>query len=299
MTEEYSQSKNSVNEEIRNHYIRKNLKDVVLLSLQKSGKDINRLTYEDLAPIDQFHTQGIKSTIDLAQHVTVESDYHVLDAGSGIGGPARYLAFKFGCKVTGLDLLDEYCEVAEVLTKKIGLDTLVNFRQGDATRMPFGNAMFDLLWTQHASMNIANKTQFYSEMHRVLKCSENAGDRRGQGKLVIYDIYKGNNYDETSFHFPVPWASHPSLSFLIYPEDALEILHDAGFKEIIWDDKTEDALKWFREMTERFREDGGASRQLGLELIVGPKWQTMVKNLLENYEEGNIVLVQGVFKCKE
>jgi ubiquinone/menaquinone biosynthesis C-methylase UbiE len=164
--------------------------------------------------------------------------------------------------------------------------------------MPFDNAMFDLVWTQHASMNIANETGLYCEMHRVLKCiSDNAKDVKRQGTLAVYDIYKGNNYDDSSFHLPVPWPSHTSSSFLVYPEDALGALHDAGFKKIIWDDKTGDALKWFREMmTERFQEVRNASWQLGLQIIVGPRWQTMVQNLLKNYEEGQIVLVQGIFK---
>ena len=91
----------------------------------------------------------------------LKPDYDVLDIGSGIGGPSRYIASKFGCHVIGLDLVAEYCNVAKMLAKRVELDNLVDYRQGDATNMPFENSSFDIVWTQHASMNIADKSKLY------------------------------------------------------------------------------------------------------------------------------------------
>lgn len=177
-----------------------NLGDKILSALQKSGKDMNSLTIDDLAPVDEFHIRGREATASLAHLLggDLKPNYYVLDVGSGIGGPSRYIASKFRCHVIGLDLVDEYCSVAKMLARKVGLDKLVDYRQGDATNMPFENSSFDILWIQHASMNIADKSKLYSEMHRVLK---------PMGRLVIYDIYKGYNKEEqstTNFKYPVP-----------------------------------------------------------------------------------------------
>jgi hypothetical protein len=90
-------------------------------------------------------------------------------------------------------------------------------------------------------MNIADKSKLYSEVYRVLK---------PMGRLVIYDIYKGQNKEEaeqttTNFNYLVPWASDSSMSFLISTEDARKLLNDIGFTELFWEDKTTSVLGWF------------------------------------------------------
>jgi SAM-dependent methyltransferase len=199
---------------VERHYTRPNLENTILTALKNAGKNVDQLTVDDLAPIDEFHTRGREATANLASLLNnnLQPNFHVLDAGAGIGGPSRYLASKFGCRVTGLDLVGEYCRVADSLAKRVRLDNLLTYRQGDATHIPFEDATFDVVWTQHASMNIAYKKRFYSEMHRVVKPG---------GKLAIYDVFKGSNSSDTggssssSIHFPVPWASDPSISHLI------------------------------------------------------------------------------------
>ena len=163
-----SSNNNSSSFAIENHYSRNNLGDTILSTLQKTGKDVNPLIVDDLAPIYEFHTRGRYATASLTELIgggdKLKPNHHVLDVGSGIGGPSRYIASKFGCHVIGLDLVDEYCNVAKMLAKKVGLEHLVDYRQGDATNMPFDNNSFDIIWTQHASMNIADKQKLYSEM---------------------------------------------------------------------------------------------------------------------------------------
>jgi MPBQ/MSBQ methyltransferase len=218
----------------------------------------------------------------------------VLDVGAGIGGPSRYLASKFGCRVIGLDLVEEYCRVADSLAKRVELDKLLTYRQGDVTQMPFEDATFDVVWTQHASMNIADKKRLYSEMHRVLKPG---------GKLAIYDVFKGSNSSDmdgsssssSSIHFPVPWASDPSISHLIPPEEARKLLKDVvGFKEVAWEDKTESVIEWIKQMKKRAQTSGPPPT--GLHVLVGPHWSDLVKNLLRNLEEGRIAVAQGIFE---
>jgi ubiquinone/menaquinone biosynthesis C-methylase UbiE len=278
---------------VERHYTRPNLENTILTALKNAGKDVDQLTVDDLAPIDEFHTRGREATANLAFLLgkNLQPNFHVLDVGAGIGGPSRYLASRFGCRVTGLDLVEEYCHVADSLAKRVKLDKLLTYRQGDATHIPFEDATFDIVWTQHASMNIAYKKRFYSEMHRVLKPG---------GKLAIYDVFKGNNSSNidgstSSIHFPVPWASDPSISHLILREEARKLLKEVvGFKEVAWEDKTESVIDWIKQMIKRAQTNGPP--QISLHVLVGPQWSDLVKNLLRNLEEGRIAVAQGIFE---
>src|SRR5512134_1465885 len=183
-----------VNKTIQTHYTRSDLGNVILAVLEKAGKDANRLTLEDLAPVDEFHIRGRTATPELARAAGLEAAKRVLDVGSGVGGTSRCLAKEFGCRVTGIDLTEEYCRAAALLTAKIGLAALVDYRQGDATNLRFDDASFDVIWTEHAAMNIRDKSRLYREMHRVLKPG---------GTVAIYDILAGSSGPVL---FPVPWA---------------------------------------------------------------------------------------------
>jgi ubiquinone/menaquinone biosynthesis C-methylase UbiE len=280
---------------IERHYTRTNLENTILNALQNSGKNIDQLSVDDLAPIDELHPLGREATANLASllimYNSLSSSSHVLDVGSGIGGPSRYLASKYGCRVTGLDLVEEYCRVADSLAKRVNLDNLLTYRQGDATQMPFEDATFDIVWTQHASMNIADKHKLYSEMHRVLK--------PGGGKLAVNEGYKGSNdMDDSSIYFPVPWAADASISHLISAEKVRKLLKEIiGFKEVVWEDKTQPVSDWIRQVIKRAQQtSGGGPPPLGIHVIVGPQWSEMVKNALKNLEEGRIAVAQGIFE---
>ena len=283
---------------IEQHYTRRgtgmDIETTILTALRNAGKNIDQLTVDDLAPVDEMHTLGREATANIASLLNLQPNSHVLDVGSGIGGPSRYLASKFGCRVTGLDLVEEYCRVADSLAKRVKLDKLLTYRQGDATQMPFEDGAFDVVWTQHASMNIADKKGLYSEMYRVLK--------PGGGKLAIYDIFKGNSSSDmdasSSIHFPVPWATDPSISHLISGEETRKLLKEgvAGFKELAWEDKTESVIDWVKQMMKRAQQTSGGPPPLGLHVIGGPQWSEMVKNALKNLEEGRITVAQGIFE---
>jgi SAM-dependent methyltransferase len=284
-----SVSKQSSAAAVERHYTRPgtSMENTILTALGNAGKNVDQLTVDDLAPIDEFHIQGREATANLASLLNLQPNFHILDVGAGIGGPSRYLASKFGCRVTGLDLVEEYCRVADSLAKRVKLDNLLNYRQGNATQMPFDDATFDVVWTQHASMNIADKKRLYSEMHRVLKPG---------GKLAVYEIYKGSSdMDGSSIHFPVPWALDPSISHLISGEEARKLLKDvAGFQEVMWEDKTGSAIDWIKQMIKRAQISGPPP--IGVHVLVGPQWSDMVKNLLKNLEEGRLTLAQGIFE---
>ena len=269
-----------VNEAIQTHYTRADLGEVILAVLEKAGKDVNRLTPEDLAPIDQFHIRGRAATLELARAAGLDAAKYVLDVGSGVGGTSRCLAKEFGCRVTGIDLTDEYCRAATMLTAKTGLAHLVDCRQGDATKLPFDDQAFDVVWTEHVAMNIPDKTRLYKEIHRVLKPG---------GTLAIYDVLAGPTGPVL---FPVPWARTPDTSFLVQPNELRKLLEGAGFTVTDWSDTTEAARAWFVSLAEKIRKEGFPS--LGFHVLLGADFKEMAQNQGRNLQEGRIVLAQIV-----
>ncbi len=269
-----------VNESVQAHYTRSDLGSVILAALEKVGKDLNRLTPEDLAPIDEFHIRGRAATLELAQAASVDSTKRVLDVGSGVGGTSRCLAREFGCRVTGIDLTDEYCRAAAMLSDRIGLAELVDYRQGDATNLPFPDASFDIVWTEHVAMNIPDKPELYREMYRVLKPG---------GTLAIYDILAGPS---GRVLFPVPWARTSESSFLATPDELRRLLERTGFEVVAWSDTTDAARVWFVALAEKIRKEG--MPPLGFHVLLGSDFQAMAQNQRRNLEEARIVLAQIV-----
>jgi len=264
---------------INRHYGRADLADVILGGLRLAGKDPERFAYDDLSPVDQFHTLGKQATVELAELAQIAPGTRVLDLGGGLGGPARTLAAEYGCRVTVLDMTEAYCRLGALLTERAGLGEQVVFRHGDALDIPFDDASFDLVWTQHCTMNIADKRRLCAEIARVL---------RPRGRLALHEIMAGPTQP---IHFPVPWASAPELSFLQPPEAVRALLEHNGFEVTEFRDGTATATEWFRE---RLSAAPQAPPPLGLHLLVGPDSRTVFENVLRNYAEGRTVVVQAV-----
>jgi SAM-dependent methyltransferase len=269
-----------LHQRVEGHYTRADLGTRILEALQAAGKDTAQLHPDDLALIDEFHVRGRAATLDLARAAGIESTHHVLDVGSGIGGPARCLAHEFGCRVTGVDLTAEYCRVATLLTERTRLSALVTFQQADAMHLPFADGAFDVVWTAHVAMNIADKPGLYRELHRVLKDG---------GTLAIYDVLAGPS---GPILFPVPWAHGPETSFVVTPEELRTLLEQAGFTIADWADTTAAARAWMAALADSVRKHGPPA--LGVHLLFGPEFRAMGQNQRRNLEEGRIVLAQVV-----
>ncbi len=184
----------SVETRVSSHYAHGDLLNAIDAALAKAGRNPAAPTLEDLAPIDEFHVRGREATKELGAGLGLREDHLVLDVGSGLGGPSRQLAMTYRCRITGIDLTEEYCRVATELASRVGLSDRVRYRQGSALAMPFPDASFDIAYTQHVAMNIADKAGLYREIARVLE---------PRGKLGIYDLLQGQG---GPVHFPVPWA---------------------------------------------------------------------------------------------
>src|SRR5689334_10542988 len=173
-----------VDERVSSHYGWPGLMEAIEAEIRRNGIDPAHVTVDQLAPVDNYHAFRLAGTLALAEAAGVTASDRVLDVGGGIGGPARQLATRFGCHVTVLDLTAEYCAVGERLTAWTHLSDRVAFVGASALAMPFADGSFDLVWTQHASMNIPDKDGLYREIARVV---------RPGGRFGFFDILAGPN----------------------------------------------------------------------------------------------------------
>ncbi len=248
-------------------------------SLRRAGKDMDRLTTADLATVDEFHIRARKATLEVARFLDLAPASRVLDIGSGLGGPARTLAETVGCHVTGIDITQAFCDAATTLSGWVGLSDRVDFRQGDATSLPFDDAMFDAAMTIHVTMNIAAKDKVFAEARRVVKPG---------GRFVAYDVLQGEGGD---VQYPVPWAREPSISHLATPDEMKALLTDAGFKILAVEDSTEEGQRWFAEIAEHLAKSTPA---VTFQAFLGNDFPAMARNQVINLRERRIRTVTYV-----
>jgi sarcosine/dimethylglycine N-methyltransferase len=266
------------------HYGESDLRDRLRAALTAAGLDSRPLSAADLAPLDQFHTRGIAATAELAQSAGITKGSRVLDIGSGLGGPARYLAATFDCHVTGIDLSSGFVEAASYLATRAGLADKVTYERARAEVLPYRDQSFDVAWTQHVAMNIADRPSLYREAYRVL---------RHGGRFAIYDVVAGNG---EPLHFPVPWAREPGASYLVTPAAMRSLLEDSGFRVVDWSDRTEAGIAWFAEQQKARIQAPASPPPLGLHVAMGPDFGGMAANLGRNLREGRAGIVQAVLE---
>ena len=265
--------------DVARHYSHGGLLTRLNVALAADGVDPAHPTIEALAPYDQFHSRGMEATIELADRMPVRATDHVLDVGCGIGGPARYFAHRFGCRVTGIDLTLEFCEVARELTRLLRLDERVSFDHGDALHLPYEDASFDGVYSMNVSMNIADKAGLYREMYRVL---------RPGAWLVLSEIAKGAGGPPD---YPTPWASRADASFLWTPEETRPALVAAGF-DVERIESTREAALEFGARSRAIVERGGKAPARAVMLIHGDMAQAVMTNSARALADGRLDAIE-------
>jgi ubiquinone/menaquinone biosynthesis C-methylase UbiE len=252
----------------------------IINGLDEAGKDLATITLEDLRPVDEFHIRGDVATKELIKLAEFTPDMHILDVGCGVGGSTRRLSHVTGCRVTGIDLSDEYIDAAERLTQLLNMQERVRFNVASALDLPFDDKAFDGAWSIHMSMNVEDKLGWLQELFRVIKPG---------GRAVLYEVCGDT---ETPLHFPVPWAQDSSMSFLLPPQSFHDVIKSAGFHIEVWKDKTDLAQKAFADVKEPTA--GAVLPALGIHLLVGNDFKTKAYNLHRNLDDERLSLIETV-----
>jgi len=266
-------------DDVRDHYRAIGLTERLKTALTAFGPEEQQLLPQQLAALDQFHTRGLAATAELAKLAGITADMSVLDAGSGVGGPARFLAATYGCRVTGVDLSEPFVDAARYLTERTGQSGQVSFETASVLELPFNDDHFDVALLQHVAMNISDRARLYREIRRVLKSG---------GKFATFDVVL-NGGDP---HYPVPWARTPTTSFLLTAAATREVIEPVGFHTLAWQDDTSAATAWITQTRA-----AGPPPSPNLGVVMGPDFAQFSANLARNLLEGRLGILTAVFEA--
>lgn len=274
-----------VETQVAQHYARPDVEQAILEALVASGKDPERLTPSDLAAVDEFHTAGRQATIDFAAQVDFAPGMHVLDIGCGIGGASRFFAAERSCRVTGIDLTEDYVRTAAALARRVGLAARVSYRQASALTLPFEAGTFDGAYMMHVGMNIADKRALFAGVRRVLKAGAAFG---------IYDVMRTGAGE---LRFPLHWAATPEMSFVVGAAEYRRALEAAGFDIVKERERGDFACAFFRQVAARAAEQGGPP-PLGIHILLKRDAPQKLANLMGHLESGTVAPVELICRTR-
>ncbi|HUU73113.1 MAG TPA: methyltransferase domain-containing protein [Burkholderiales bacterium] len=247
----------------------------ILRALQDRNADLNSLTEEVLKDYDQDHFGGLQANDVLAAKAGIGKDSHVLDVCSGMGGPARYLAHRIGCKVTGIDFTESRYQSAVKLTEMVGLEGLVNFTHGNALEMPFPDSSFDVVIGQEAWCHVPDKPRLIAECARVVKPG---------GVIAFTDILRTDKLSNADMRRLRSEMTFPDLETLggyarLLERSGCTLLEHDDLSEI-WKRVLEDRLAMYRSLGNETERHFGAERSR--------EWDDAYAFFVSRYREGKL-----------
>lgn len=269
---------------IAKNYTSGDLLDRITTALLGAGVDLEHATQEDLKGGDEFHVGGAEATQALLAQLDLSPDMTVVDIGSGLGGAARRVAMQHGCRVTGVDVTPEFVETANALTKMVGLNDMVTFRQGSGVALPLEDSSADLALMIHVGMNISDKPALFAETARVLKPG---------GTFAVYDVMIGARPGDLPY--PMPWAETSAESFVAVPGDYHAAATAAGLELIAERDRGEYGALFMTEMLERMAAEGPPP--VGPHLFMGETGPLRLQNATRSLAERRISPVEMIFRA--
>ncbi len=257
--------------DVQAHWTRRGVLARIDAALIEAGHDPQNLTPEVLATVEHLHSGGLATTRDQAERIALTQDSRVLDIGCGIGGPARYLAHRYGCRVEGIDLTPELIETGRVLTERCKLADRVLLRLGNALDLPYPDQTFDVVWCQNVTMNIADKAGLIAGVYRVLKPG-------GLFTSTEYSVGPGGD-----IIFPLPWAYDASINFLDSEDVMRGQFRTAGFRILEWKNYTNTVIEHYERML------AAPPNKLTMQVILGDDAPERQRNSRRNLTEGRII----------
>ena len=264
---------------VSKHYTHGRLLDTIRTGVEALGKSPDTVSVEDLGPVEEFHIGGRVATESFLDQLGLRTEDHVLDVGCGLGGASRFVAQRYGSRVTGVDLTREYIETGRILCSWVGLESRIVLEEGNATAMSYSDGAFDNAYMMHVGMNIADKQRLVAELYRVLKPG---------GRLGIYDVMRVGDGDLT---LPVPWAASADANAVASPDVYKNALKAAGFQLLAERNRREFAVEFFA----RLQANAAAAQgppPLGLHILMGEAAPLKVHNMIENISKDRIAPVE-------
>jgi ubiquinone/menaquinone biosynthesis C-methylase UbiE len=243
----------------------------IVAALQKMAKPLHGLTVEDLAPVDHFHARGSPATVDLADRLPIQPGQHILDIGCGLGGPARYIARRFHCRVSGIDITPPFVEAGRKLTRLLHMESQVSIEQGDGQRLPYPDATFDGAYTQHVTMNVPDRARFFAEAFRVLKPG------------AFFGLTEHGLGPTGKPHHPLPWSTDGSGAYLATPDETRRLLEQTGFTNLEIESTGDKYFAAYQQVIQKA--ERGELPPLGIHLLLGETALAKTRNSARNIAE--------------
>jgi ubiquinone/menaquinone biosynthesis C-methylase UbiE len=268
-------------QDISTHYTHGHLTAAIRGGIESLGKTVGSVTIDDLAPVDEFHIGGRAASEHFLDQLELTAQKHILDIGCGLGGPARFAANRYGCRVDGIDLTPEYVEAGREICRWVGLADRISLHQGSALSLPFAGGTFDGAYMLHVGMNIEDKAKLCEEVGRVLKPGALFG---------VYDVMKTGEGELT---FPLPWATMAASSAVASPTTYRNTLESAGFKVMAELPRRDFALQFFEQLRARTMAASGPP-PLGLHVLMGKNTPDKIQNMVRGITGGLIAPVEMI-----
>jgi SAM-dependent methyltransferase len=265
---------------IADHWGRGDVYGLIVSALNKMSKPLESLTVEDLAPVDHFHARGFPATVELADRLPLKAGQHIVDIGCGLGGPARYMAKRFQCNVSGVDITEPFVAAANKFTALLRMERQVQIERGDGQHLPYADSTFDGAFTQHVTMNVADRLAFFAEAYRVLKPG------------AFFALTEHGLGEKGDPHYPVPWSMDGSGAYLVTPSETRALLQQAGFVDIQMEDTGAKYAAGYKAAIEKAQK--GELPPLGVHLLMGETAPQQTRNALRNIEEGRTHPIQVI-----